>query len=62
MDQPYVCAVLCPYMLEAVLPQGYAAIYMDSVLNLETIYITENTIHYIHCLILRAMREDIMKY
>ena len=48
MDQEYVCAVLYPYMFVTVQLQAYDAIYMDSVLNSQITYNTENTIHHIH--------------
>ena len=38
-------------MLETVQSQAYDAIYMDSMLKPEIIYIIENTTHYIHYLI-----------
>ena len=51
MDQQYICTVCCPLMLEIVQSQACDTIYMNSELNPEIIYITENTIHYKHCLI-----------
>ena len=47
-------------MLETVQSQACDTIYMDSVLNPVIIHITENTIHYKHCLIQSGVYEKIL--